>query len=91
VIIGGGWSVAGIVAGAVVLVGIPSYLSGFSGAWPGAVFGLLLVVAALFAPSGLEGSLGGVYRNLLRRRLRTQREKDSSKDTLAKVPTSTVH
>ena len=36
VIVGGGWTTAGLVLGSVVLVAIPNVLSSLNGAWPGA-------------------------------------------------------
>lgn len=62
VIIGGGWTLAGIVAGAVVLMLVPQWTTGLSASAPNIVYGAGLVLFALFFAGGIEGSLTSLYR-----------------------------
>jgi branched-chain amino acid transport system permease protein len=62
VIIGGGWTFAGIVVGAAFLILVPQLASGLSAQLPNIVYGVGLVFFALFFGEGVEGGLADLYR-----------------------------
>jgi sulfate-transporting ATPase len=62
VIIGGGWTFAGIVVGAAFLILVPQLTSSLSAQLPNIVYGVGLVIFALFFGEGVEGGLADLYR-----------------------------
>lgn len=61
VVLSGGWTIVGMVVGAVVFVVVPSLVGSLSNL-PQLIFGAILVLVVMFAPSGIEGWLGSLYR-----------------------------
>ncbi|MEN9773725.1 MAG: amino acid transporter [Pseudomonadota bacterium] len=66
VIIGGAGSLAGPALGALLYVGLPEWLR-MANEWRLVIFGTLLVVITLYAPTGLVGLLETGWRRLRRR------------------------
>jgi branched-subunit amino acid ABC-type transport system permease component len=62
VVIGGGWTLAGVVAGAVVLVLVPEWTTSLSPTAPNILYGAGLILFVLFFGSGVEGALTSLYR-----------------------------
>jgi len=61
VVLSGGWTTLGMALGALVFVLIPSLVGSLSNL-PQIIFGLVLVLVVMFAPSGIEGWLSSLYR-----------------------------
>jgi len=66
VIIGGAGSLAGPALGALLYVGLPEWLR-MANEWRLVIFGTLLVVITLYAPSGLIGLIEAGWRRLIKR------------------------
>lgn len=66
VIVGGAGSLAGPALGAVLFVGLPEYLR-VAAEWRLVVFGVVLVLITLFAPSGIAGLAARAWRRVARR------------------------
>jgi sulfate-transporting ATPase len=62
VVIGGGWTLFGVLAGAVVLVLVPQWTSSLSKDAPDILYGAGLILFVLFFASGVEGLLASLYR-----------------------------
>lgn len=62
IVIGGGWTLPGVLAGAVVLVLVPQWTTSLSTYAPNILYGAALVVFALFFGTGVEGALVSLYR-----------------------------
>lgn len=63
VIVGGAGTLAGPALGALVFVGLPEYLR-VASEWRLVIFGVLLVLIMLFAPQGISGLIGALYRRM---------------------------
>ncbi|MDR7303953.1 branched-chain amino acid ABC transporter permease [Haloactinomyces albus] len=66
IIVGGLRSWIGALIGAVVFTWLPSMLQ-LAGEWQSVVYGLIVVLAAIFVPTGLLGLVQDTYRKLRRR------------------------
>jgi branched-chain amino acid transport system permease protein len=66
VIIGGAGSLLGPALGALLFVGLPEWLR-LANEWRLVIFGGLLVLITLFAPTGLAGLLSRAWQRLARR------------------------
>jgi branched-chain amino acid transport system permease protein len=62
IVIGGGWTLPGVLAGAVVLVLVPQWTTSISTFAPNILYGAGLVVFGLFFGQGVEGALNSLYR-----------------------------
>ncbi|MBL8703283.1 MAG: branched-chain amino acid ABC transporter ATP-binding protein/permease [Rhodospirillales bacterium] len=64
VVIGGRFSVAGAILGAVLVVHLPEYLR-ITGAWYLAIYGAAMLAMILFAPEGIAGMAGRLVRRFV--------------------------
>ena len=62
IVIGGGWTLLGVIAGAVTLTLVPQWTTSLSAYAPNILYGGGLVVFALFFGNGVEGALNSLYR-----------------------------
>ncbi len=60
-VIGGMWSIAGAVIGAVFIVFVPNWAGAISTALAGAIYGVFLIMFMYVAPFGIAGALYGLW------------------------------
>ncbi|MBO0820339.1 MAG: branched-chain amino acid ABC transporter permease, partial [Nocardiopsaceae bacterium] len=86
VVLSGGWTPVGLALGAVIFVVVP-VLVGSLNNLPQLIFGAVLIVVAMFAPSGVEGWLSAVYRGIGER---LSRSRPAPADIRGPMPASSV-
>ncbi|MFV0457519.1 MAG: branched-chain amino acid ABC transporter permease [Actinomycetales bacterium] len=82
IVVGGANSWLGAAIGSLIFVWLPTLLE-FVGEWESAVFGVVVVLSAIFMPEGVVGVLQGLKRRLDRRRRAGQEKPSDEKERVS--------